>query len=414
MAVVKPFQAILPAKEYAADIAALPYDVYNREEARKAVSDNPLSFLAIDRAETTLDEAVDIYDSSVYERARELFLERLQTGYFVKDDRPCFYLYRLTMADRSQTGVVGLCSVEEYLNGTIKKHESTRTDKEEDRVRHIEALNAQTGPIFMAYKQDRTLKKLISEATECPPFIDFTSGDGVTHQAWRVTDENIIAAIEEAFCRHKSIYIADGHHRCAAAARVAVKRLADNPELSKEEPSRYIMSVLFSEEELLIMDYNRVVDSLGGMTKEAFLEALSKVFIVTLLGRKARKPVYKGQITMYLDGEWYLLECSDSCFTGDPVADLDVSILQKYVLEPLLQIKDPRRDKHIDFVGGIRGLEALEQKVRKGRGVAFAMYPTDIKELFAVADKGLLMPPKSTWFEPKLRSGLFLHSLQNR
>ena len=412
MATVKPFKAIRPAEEYASRIAALPYDVYNRKEACEVVKGNPLSFLAIDRAETAFDDSVDIYADCVYEKARTLMESRIAEGYFIQDDAPCFYIYRLTMDGRSQTGLVGLASIDDYQNQVIKKHENTRADKELDRIRHVDTCNAQSGPIFLAYRAKDEIREVVNRVTVKAPVYDFISEDGIAHQVWIISDVADIKQIGAAFTDMKEIYIADGHHRCASAAKVGLKRREANPSYDGTEEFNYFLSVFFPDEELMIMDYNRVVDNLGGMDPDAFLAKMSEIFMVTLLGEKATKPVFKGQITMFLEDKWYLLEIPETYYTGDPVRDLDVSILQEHVLEPVLHIADPKTDKHIDFVGGIRGLKELERRVHTDMKVAFAMYPTDIQELFDVADAGLLMPPKSTWFEPKLRSGLFIHSLK--
>ena len=412
MAIVKPFKAFRPAPEYVSQIAALPYDVYNREEAAQVVAGNPLSFLAIDRAETAFDSSVDTYADCVYEKARDLLESRIQEGYFVQEDVSAYYIYRLTMDGRSQTGLVGLASIDDYEKQIIKKHENTRADKEVDRIRHVDTCNAQTGPIFLAYRAKEVIRTVIQKVTENVPIYDFVSEDGIAHQIWVIKDASDITQIQSAFADMKEIYIADGHHRCASAVKVGLKRRAENPSYDGTEEFNYFLSVFFPDEELMIMDYNRVVDNLGGMDETAFLKKMSEIFVVTPLGERATKPVFKGQITMYLGDNWYLLEVPESYYTGNPIRDLDVSVLQEHVLEPVLHITDPKTDKHIDFVGGIRGLKELERRVHTDMKVAFAMYPTDIRELFAVADAGLLMPPKSTWFEPKLRSGLFIHSLK--
>ena len=412
MATIKPFQAIRPDVAYAQKIAALPYDVYNRKEAKEVVKNNPNSFLAIDRAETSFDDSVDTYADCVYAKAKELLEDWIFKGYFVQDKEPCYYIYRLTMDGRAQTGIVACSSIDDYINNVIKKHENTRADKEVDRIRHVDTCNAQTGPIFLAYRYNDPIGQVVKKVTAQDALYDFVSEDGIGHEAWIVKDMNDILTIKEAFAGMQEIYIADGHHRCASAVKVGLKRREANPNYDGTEEFNYFLSVLFPDEELMIMDYNRVVDNLAGMDAEVFIEKMKTLFVVTKLGQKAVKPTFKGQITMYLEDNWYLLEIPETCYTGDPVKDLDVSILQDYVLEPIFGIVDPKTDKHIDFVGGIRGLAELERRVHTDMKVAFAMYPTDIKELFDVADAGLLMPPKSTWFEPKLRSGLFIHSLK--
>lgn len=411
MAEIRVFRGIRPAAGKEADIAALPYDVYNREEARKAVEGKPLTFLRIDRAETQLSEETDIYAPEVYQKAKELLWGMVENGDFVQDDKPCYYLYELTMNGRSQTGIVACASIDDYLNGMIKKHENTRREKEEDRVRHVDICDAQTGPIFLAYRNQESLKKIVADVKTGAALFDFTSEDGIRHRGWKIADTEKISAIYEAFHQMNALYIADGHHRAASAVRVGVKRREEHPGYTGEEEFNYFLSVIFPDDELMIMDYNRVVRDLNGLTPEEFLSGIKKVFDVETLD-KAEHPKRKGQVTLFLEDKWYLLTLKPEYGNCDPVEGLDVSILQKQILEPVLGIQDPKTDKRIDFVGGIRGLSELERRVHTDMKVAFAMYPTSIGELFAVADAGLLMPPKSTWFEPKLRSGLFIHALK--
>lgn len=411
MAEIRAFRGIRPAAGKEADIAALPYDVYNREEARKAVEGKPLTFLRIDRAETQLSEETDIYAPEVYQKAKELLWGMVENGDFVQDDKPCYYLYELTMNGRSQTGIVACASIDDYLNGMIKKHENTRREKEEDRVRHVDICDAQTGPIFLAYRNQESLKKIVADVKTGAALFDFTSEDGIRHRGWKIADTEKISAIYEAFHQMNALYIADGHHRAASAVRVGVKRREEHPGYTGEEEFNYFLSVIFPDDELMIMDYNRVVCELNGLTPEKFLSGIKKVFDVEKLD-KAEHPKRKGQVTLFLEDKWYLLNLKPEYENCDPVEGLDVSILQKQILEPVLGIQDPKTDKRIDFVGGIRGLSELERRVHTDMKVAFAMYPTSIGELFAVADAGLLMPPKSTWFEPKLRSGLFIHALK--
>lgn len=411
MAEIRAFRGIRPAAGKEADIAALPYDVYNREEARKAVEGKPLTFLRIDRAETQLSEETDIYAPEVYQKAKELLWGMVENGDFVQDDKPCYYLYELTMNGRSQTGIVACASIDDYLNGMIKKHENTRREKEEDRVRHVDICDAQTGPIFLAYRNQESLKKIVVDVKTGAALFDFTSEDGIRHRGWKIADTEKISAIYEAFHQMNALYIADGHHRAASAVRVGVKRREEHPGYTGEEEFNYFLSVIFPDDELMIMDYNRVVRDLNGLTPEEFLSGIKKVFDVETLD-KAEHPKRKGQVTLFLEDKWYLLTLKPEYGNCDPVEGLDVSILQKQILEPVLGIQDPKTDKRIDFVGGIRGLSELERRVHTDMKAAFAMYPTSIGELFAVADAGLLMPPKSTWFEPKLRSGLFIHALK--
>ena len=411
MADIRPFPAIRPAKGKEADIAALPYDVYSRAEAREAVKDRPLSFLRIDRAETQLPEDMDLYDSRVYEKAKELLWGMVANGDFVQDEQPCYYLYELTMNGRSQTGIVACASVDDYLENRIKKHENTRREKEEDRVRHVDVCGAQTGPIFLAYRGREDLKKLVEREKQKEPLFDFVSEDGIRHRGWRISGPAELQAIRQAFADMDALYIADGHHRAASAVRVGVKRREEHPGYTGEEEFNYFLSVIFPDDELLIMDYNRVVKDLNGLSPEEFLEKLGEFFEIWKLPEAAH-PGRKGEIALFLEEQWYLLTLKARYADSDPVEGLDVSLLQNLVLGPVLGIQDPKTDKRIDFVGGIRGLSELERRVHTDMKAAFAMYPTSIGELFAVADEGRLMPPKSTWFEPKLRSGLFIHALQ--
>ena len=411
MADIRPFPAIRPAKGKEADISALPYDVYSRAEAREAVKDRPLSFLRIDRAETQLPEDMDLYDSRVYEKAKELLWGMVANGDFVQDEQPCYYLYELTMNGRSQTGIVACASVDDYLENRIKKHENTRREKEEDRVRHVDVCGAQTGPIFLAYRGREDLKKLVEQEKQKEPLFDFVSEDGIRHRGWKISGLAELQAIRQTFADMDALYIADGHHRAASAVRVGVKRREEHPGYTGEEEFNYFLSVIFPDDELLIMDYNRVVKDLNGLSLEEFLEKLGEFFEIRKLPEAAH-PGRKGEIALFLEEQWYLLTLKERYADSDPVEGLDVSLLQKLVLGPVLGIQDPKTDRRIDFVGGIRGLSELERRVHTDMKAAFAMYPTSIGELFAVADEGRLMPPKSTWFEPKLRSGLFIHALQ--
>lgn len=413
MAVIRPFVAVRPEKAYAKRVAALPYDVYNREEAKKETEKESLSFLRIDRAETQLPDEVDTYDACVYEKAKELYQEMKQQKIFVTDEKCCYYIYRLTMDGRSQTGLVACAGVDDYMNNVIKKHENTREEKEQDRIRHVDALSAQTGPIFLAYRSQKAVNDVVERIMkESSPLYDFTAEDGVGHTVWRIDGEEDVASICGAFERISDIYIADGHHRAASAVKVSLKRREGKADFDGNEEFNSFLSVLFPDDQLMIMDYNRCVRDLNGMSKEEFLQRVQENFSIERLSG-AEHPKKKGQITMYLEGEWYLLEISEQLRgITDAVDSLDVSLLQNYLLHPVLGIQDPRTDDRIDFVGGIRGLQELERRTGEDMKVAFAMYPTSIGELFAVADAGLLMPPKSTWFEPKLRSGLFIHEIE--
>ncbi|MBQ8815246.1 MAG: DUF1015 domain-containing protein [Lachnospiraceae bacterium] len=410
MAVVRPFKAIRPREELAAQVAALPYDVYSREEAVKAVQGHPLSFLNIDRAETQFGSEVDTYADCVYDKARELLDAQIADGTYVTEEEPCYYLYELVMNGRSQTGIVGCCSIDDYQNNIIKKHENTRADKEKDRIRHVDTCSAQTGPIFLAYRRHEALSRMISEVKETEPLYDFTADDGITHRAWKISETERIEVVQTAFAGMDALYIADGHHRAASAVRVGQMRRAANPGYTGEEEFNYFLSVIFAEDELMIMDYNRVVADLNGLTETEFAGKVAEKFEI-VPENEIVHPAKKGQVGMYLGGKWYRLTAKDAICSDDAVEGLDVSLLQDHLLMPLLGIADPKTDKRIDFVGGIRGLSELERRVNGGMTVAFSMYPTSIGELFAVADAGLLMPPKSTWFEPKLRSGLFIHRI---
>lgn len=412
MAEIRPFAAYRPAKGMEGRIAALPYDVYNRQEACEVVRKNPDSFLAIDRAETSFGPETDTYAPEVYERAAALLRGRIAEGQFVKEKKPCYYLYEQTMDGRSQTGIVACASVEDYRNGIIKKHENTRKEKELDRIRHVDVCNMQTGPIFLAYRADDTLRELTRRTKEGEPLYDFVSEDGIRHRVWVIGDAEKIEKIREAFARIPAVYIADGHHRCASAVKVGQMRSSAKTRSTGEEEFRFFLSVLFPDEELRIMDYNRVVRDLNGYTAEEFLARVGECFEVERKGSLPVRPAQKATFGMYLEDTWYLLRAKETIRSDDAVEGLDVSLLQKHLLEPVLGISDPRTDTRIDFVGGIRGLEELERRVHTDMKVAFSMFPTSIGELFAVADAGRLMPPKSTWFEPKLRSGLFLHDIE--
>lgn len=411
MATVRPFRCVRPDAKVADKVAALPYDVYNRREACAEVVREPLSFLKIDRAETQFDDNVDTYDKRVYQKARELLDSEIADGTFVTDKEECYYIYELTMDGRAQTGIVACASIDDYQNDIIKKHEKTRADKEADRIRHVDACNAQTGPIFLAYRSEQTIHDIVAAERQTAPLYDFTAPDGVRHTVWRIADRTAVEGLREAFAKLDSIYIADGHHRAASAVRVGEMRRAANPDYTGQEEFNYFLSVLFPDDQLMIMDYNRVVQDLNGHSTEEFLNLVEENYIVEKIGGVAYRPTKVHEAGMYLEGCWYRLTAKDKILSDDPVEGLDVSLLQKYLLAPVLGIGDPKTDKRIDFVGGIRGLSELERRTREDMKVAFAMYPTSISQLFDVADAQRLMPPKSTWFEPKLRSGLFIHKL---
>lgn len=414
MATIRPFMAIRPAANYAKDVAALPYDVMNSEEAREMVKNKPLSFLHVDKAEVDLPVGTDIYSDEVYAKAKENMDALVANGILGQDLLPNLYIYRLTMNGKSQTGLVCCTSVDEYIDGTIKKHELTRADKEADRIRHVDTLNANTGPIFLAYKENPTAKAIIDGWTAAvKPEYDFVSEDGIGHTVWVIDSDTEIGMLVQSFQEVENLYIADGHHRNASAVKVALKRREANPDYTGEEEFNYYLSVLFAKDELYVMDYNRVVKDLNGYDAVGFLEEIGKKFIVEPYeGEGPYKPEELHTFGLYLEGNWFKMTAREEIITDDPVLGLDVSILQKELLEPVLAIGDPRTDKRIDFIGGIRGLKALEERVDSGEmKLAFSMFPTSMEELMDVADEGLTMPPKSTWFEPKLRSGLFIHDL---
>lgn len=410
MAVIRPFCGIRPEARCAFRVAALPYDVYSREEAVCEVEREPLSFLAIDRAETGFPDSVSEYDPKVYERAKMLLNQMEADNIFVKEKEPSYYLYELTMEGHVQTGLVACSLVDDYLNGVIKKHENTRAEKELDRICHVDVTDTQTGPIFLAYRGRKEVNDLLSEIKKGEALYDFVSTDGVRHRVFRISDPAQLSFLTESFAKLPATYIADGHHRAASAVKVALKRRQEHPDYDGTEEFNFFLSVLFPAEELQILPYNRVVKDLNGWTAEEFLTQIEHEF--TIKEDNSRKiPEKKGQFCMLLEGCWYTLEKKTAVKKTDPVTGLDVSILQEFLLKPVLGIGDPRTDNRIAFIGGIRGTAELERRCAEDMRVAFSMYPTSMEELLAVADAGLLMPPKSTWFEPKLRSGLFLHAL---
>lgn len=411
MANIRPFQCIRPNETVASKVAALPYDVYNRAEAKAEVERETLSFLKIDRAETQFDDRVDMYDDRVYQKAKELLEKNIADGIFIEDIQNCYFIYELIMNGRSQTGLVACASIDDYLNQVIKKHEKTREDKELDRIRHVDTCSAQTGPIFLAYRSNSTINTVVEEVKKSKPLYGFTALDGITHNVWRIDDLDKIRIIQKEFTTINSIYIADGHHRAASAVKVGLKRREAHKGYDGTEEFNYFLSVLFPEEQLMILPYNRVVKDLNGLSYKEFLDKISEDFTIEELGNTAISPESKGSFGMYLNDNWYKLTIKKETHNTDPVESLDVSILQNYLLSPILGIGDPRKDKRIDFIGGIRGLKELEKRVKEDMAVAFSMHPTGIDELFSVSDAGKLMPPKSTWFEPKLRSGLFIHRI---
>ena len=410
MAVVKPFYCVRPAKELAGSVAALPYDVYSRKEARQAAKEQEFSFLKIDRPETQFPEDADMYSETVYRKAKQLLEQWVLDGVFIEEKEQSFYIYRLTMNGRSQTGVVSCCSIDDYLSGAIKKHENTREEKERDRICHIDITDAHTGPIFLTYRAEDGIAKLVDETVRQKPLYDFVSEDGIGHTVWKVSDSDLISKMEQAFEKIPALYIADGHHRAASGGMGGLKRRREQLGYMGQEPFNFFLAVLFPDEELEILPYNRVVKDLNGLAKEQFLKLVGEKFEIEKIGPGA-VPGQKGRFGMLLEGEWYMLTAKEEIVSTDPVKGLDVSILQDYLLAPILGITDPRTDSRIEFIGGIRGIKELEWRVSQDMKAAFSMYPTSMEELLNVADAGLLMPPKSTWFEPKLRSGLFIHRL---
>lgn len=410
MAAIRSFRAFRPRLDICGRVAALPYDVYNREEACEEVKREPLSFLKVDRAETSFDNSVDTYAPCVYQKASELLNAMIQDGTYIEEEKPVYYIYELIMDGRHQTGLVACASIDDYMHGVIKKHENTRADKELDRIHHVEACGAQTGPIFLAYRSIDKVNQIIDRVKQGDMLYGFTAPDGITHNVWVIADASDIQTIEQAFADVHEIYIADGHHRAASAVKAGLNMRKQHPDYTGDEEFNFFLSVLFPHDQLMILPYNRVVKDINGLTKPEFLNRISENFDI----EESDSPVApdkKGQLGMYIEGGWYRLQVKPGVSPADVVGRLDVSVLQDSILAPILGIEDPRTDKRIQFVGGIRGLSELEKLVDGGMKVAFSMYPTSITELFDIADAGKLMPPKSTWFEPKLRSGIFIHKI---
>lgn len=412
MATLRPFKAFRPKSEFAAEVAAKPYDVLNSEEAREEVQGHPHSFLHVGKPEIDLDPSIDHYDAKVYLKGKENLQSLITNNILVEDAEPYLYVYAQTMNENTQYGIVGCAAVEEYWNDTIKKHELTRKDKEEDRCNHVRVTNAHTGPIFLTYPDNAEINSCVAEIVKQKPENDHVAADGIRHQSWIIKEKRTSEKLQSLFASIKNLYVADGHHRSAAAAIVGRERAKANSSHKGNEEYNFFLAVCFPAEQLRIMDYNRVVKDLNGLTKEEFFKRCEENFTLT----KSAIPVHpaeKGEFGLFLDDEWYTMEADETLLDqSDPVENLDVAILQHYVLEPILGIKDIRTDKRIDFVGGIRGLSELERRVRSGEmKLAFSMFPTSIHELISIADAGKIMPPKSTWFEPKLRDGLFVHFL---
>ncbi len=412
MATLLPFRGIRPTRELADKVAAPPYDVLNSTEARELAAGNPHTFLHVNKPEIDLDPDTDVHDDSVYQKGAENLQAFISQGVIRQDDAKHYYVYRQIMGEHEQTGLVAVASVEEYEQNLIRKHEFTRPEKEDDRVRHMDALNAQVGPVFLTYQADKQIDELIDAITRTEAEYDFNLDDGIRHIFWTVADDDRIASIQAAFNEVPCLYVADGHHRSAAATRIKNMRQQANPDHSGAEAYNNFLVVVFPHDQMKILDYNRVVADLHGLSEEVFLQQVEMKFHVDHVDEPYR-PKALHEFGMYMDGQWYSLTAREGVVNeDDPVARLDVAVLQDNILHPILGIENPRVDKRIDFVGGIRGMEGLEKRVDSGEcKVAFSCYPTSIEHLIAIADAGEVMPPKSTWFEPKLRSGLVIHSL---
>lgn len=412
MAIIKPFKAVRPANEYVKMVAELPYDVMNREEAKKLAKGNKYSYLHIDRAEIDLDDNVDEHDEKVYLKAKENLNKFIDKNIFIKDEEEAIYIYREIVNDRAQTGIVACVAIDDNLNGVVKKHEYTKPDKELDRTNHIKYCNANTGTVLLTYKNQEEIEKIIDYYVYfMAPIYDFKTDDGVIHTIWRVEKERDIVDLVNEFAKIDNLYIADGHHRCAAAENIALEKRSKNPNYTGKEEFNYYTAMIAPDTDLKVMDYNRVVKDLNGFNEEEFLEKIKEKFTVRK-AQKNYKPNKKGHVGMYLDDNWYEIEFGKEYLQeGDVVDTLDISILQKHILDEILGIKNPRTDKRIDFIGGIRGSKEVERRVKEDMKVGFLMYPTHIDELISVADENKVMPAKSTWFEPKVRCGLFLHEL---
>ncbi len=414
MAVFRPFKAVRPVPEFASQVAALPYDVMNSKEAAEMVAGKPYSFLHVDKAEIDLPDGTDLYSEQVYLKARENLDKLVSENICAQDESAKFYIYRQIMNGRSQTGLVGCVSIDDYINNIIKKHELTRADKEADRINHVDYCDANTGPIFLTYRPQAEVAAILADwcASHRPEY-DFVTDDGIANTVWVIDSNDINEKIAELFAKVDYLYIADGHHRAASAVKVGLKRREQFPDYDGNEEFNYFLAVLFDCDELEIMDYNRVIKDLNGNTEAEFISKISEKFAVEPIGEKAYKPEVAHTFGMLLGGKWYKLTAKDGTFNAaDPVEALDVSILQNNLISPILGINDPRTDKRIDFVGGIRGLGELERRTNEDMCLTFSMYPTTLEELMDIADAGQIMPPKSTWFEPKLLSGLFIHKLK--
>ncbi len=414
MAVVRPFKGLRPKnQEIAENMISLPYDVMNRKEAKEMAGNNPYSFLKIVRSEINLDDSVDAYSKEVYEKAKSVLNSWTDEGVLVQDKKPVFYIYRQIMEERVQTGIVGCTSIDDYMNDIIKKHEFTRKEKELDRINHFDITDANTEPVFLTYKKNMRINEIINEwIDENKATYEVVTDDGIAHIVWVLDEPKLVEEISSIFADIKYLYIADGHHRSASAVETGKKRRLEKPDYTGEEEFNRFLAVIFPDEDLYVMDYNRVIKDLNGLTKVDFLARIEEKFIVKEATISPYKPLKKKEYGMFLEGDWYVLTPKEGSYPAkDPVLSLDAAILQNNLLAPILGIEDPRTDKRIDFIGGIRGLKELEKRVNEDMKVAFALYPVTIDDLMGVADAGKVMPPKSTWFEPKLRSGLFVHKL---
>lgn len=411
LSVFKPFCAVRPKKEFAAQVAALPYDVMNSQEAREKVKDNPLSFIHVDKAEVDLPEDTYLYSEEVYAKAASNLKKLSDDGICVKDSTPCFYIYRQTMGDVTQTGIAGCAGVDDYINNVIRKHELTRADKEADRIHHVDTCNANTGPIFLAYRRNDVIDGIIDKYTAKKPEYDFTSEGDVKNTVWVISDKKDTDTLEKAFADVPNLYIADGHHRAASAVKVALRRREAAGTYTGNEEFNYFLAVCFRADELRILDYNRLLKDTNGLSDSELFDALKESFTIEE-HEGAYRPEERHTFGFYYKDKWYKLTLKDGlCNEDDAVESLDVSVLQKNVISKIFGIEDPRTDERIDFVGGIRGLGELEKRCHEDMVIAFSMYPTSLDELMKIADAGKTMPPKSTWFEPKLLSGLFIHEL---
>lgn len=414
MTLIRPFKGLRPRQEYANDVVAPPYDVLNTAEARIRAEGRPYSFLHISKPEIDLPEGTDPYDASVYQMGAQNLQQLMDKHILMQDEQPCYYAYRLNMNGHEQTGLVAVSNVVDYDSNRIRKHEYTRPDKEDDRTRQIDALDAQTGPVFLTYRHQPQVDAIMQDVMKAAPTYDLTADDGVKHSLWVIDQVQTIEQLTALFDAMDNLYIADGHHRSASASRIAAKRKAEDPNYTPEDPCNYFLSVIFPDNQMKILDYNRVIKDLNGLDADEFIKKIASAFGISE-SDEAVRPEHAGQFGMYMDGRWYRLDIhAGKVPTDDPVARLDVSLLADNLIDPILGISDQRRDKRIDFVGGIRGLQELERRVDSGEmAVAFSFYPTSMADLMAVADADEVMPPKSTWFEPKLADGLVSHLLKD-